>query len=39
VDITDNSNLCEDEVDALVAQLTAFSGSVINSKNAGTCPS
>ncbi|MBK9368453.1 MAG: hypothetical protein IPN01_19440 [Deltaproteobacteria bacterium] len=28
-----------EEVDALLARLTAFSGSVVNGKKSGTCPS
>ncbi|MBK7755320.1 MAG: hypothetical protein IPI35_02680 [Deltaproteobacteria bacterium] len=39
VDITDNDDLCEDDVEALVAQLTSFSGTVTNTDNLGTCPS
>ena len=38
-EVGDNDALCEDDVDALVAQLSSFSGAVTNTDNLGTCPS
>jgi hypothetical protein len=37
--VEDHYKLCEDDVDALLAQLTSFSGTVTISANYGTCPS
>jgi hypothetical protein len=39
LEVSDNNNLCEDEVDVLAAQLTSLSGWVYNTGNTGTCPS
>ncbi|MBK7755316.1 MAG: hypothetical protein IPI35_02660, partial [Deltaproteobacteria bacterium] len=39
ISVQSNDSLCEDEVDTLVAQLTAFTGTVTNTDNLGTCPS
>jgi hypothetical protein len=37
--VEDHDNLCEDEVDELLAQLISFTGTVTNTDNLGTCPS
>lgn len=39
LEISENAALCEDDVDALVDQLTSFGGRVRNTDNLGTCPS
>ncbi len=36
--VFDNAALCSTEVDALVVQLTTFTGSLTNSSNIGDCP-
>jgi hypothetical protein len=38
VTVRGDEDLCEEDVDALVAQLTSFSGTVIDRANHGTCP-
>jgi hypothetical protein len=39
LEIYGNNNLCEDDVEDLIAQLTSFSGTVTNTGNLGSCPS